>query len=91
MAAHSDCLRSWLRRNRLLPNPPSVHIPTTGSDALSKEQKAFNRLSKRIGKLETEIGDFRTAATALRQRVQQEYRPLQQQHNDLRADFVRML
>ncbi|OWP63886.1 hypothetical protein CDA63_06645 [Hymenobacter amundsenii] len=71
--------------------PALVHIPTTASDALSKEQKAFNRLSKRIGKLETEIGDFRTAATVLRQRVQQEYRPLQQQHNDLRAQFVRML
>ncbi|RIY08786.1 hypothetical protein D0T11_13710 [Hymenobacter rubripertinctus] len=58
---------------------------------LSKEQKAFNRLSKRIGKLETEIGDFRTAADKLRQRVQQEYRPLQQQHNDLRAEFARLL
>ena len=73
--------------------PALVHIPATGSgtDALSKEQKAFNRLSKRIGKLEGEVDDFRTAATSLRQRVQQEYRPLQQQHNDLRADFVRML
>ena len=73
--------------------PALVHIPTTGSgaDALSKEQKAFNRLSKRIGKLEGEVDDFRTAATGLRQRVQQEYRPLQQQHNDLRAEFVRML
>ncbi|MBT9391689.1 hypothetical protein KLP40_00825 [Hymenobacter sp. NST-14] len=73
--------------------PALVHIPTVGSgaDALSKEQKAFNRLSKRISKLEGEVGDFRTAATALRQRVQQEYRPLQQQHNDLRAAFVRML
>ncbi|WP_019949200.1 hypothetical protein [Hymenobacter aerophilus] len=73
--------------------PALVHIPTAGkgTDALSKEQKAFNRLTKRIGKLEAEVSEFRTAADALRQRVQNEYRPLQTQHHDQRAALVRTL
>lgn len=73
--------------------PALVHIPTAGkgTNSLSKEQKAFNRLTKRIGKLETEVSEFRTAADALRQRVQNEYRPLQSQHHDQRAALVRVL
>ncbi|SES94937.1 hypothetical protein [Hymenobacter actinosclerus] len=73
--------------------PALVHIPTVGkgTDSLSKEQKAFNRLTKRIGKLETEVTEFRAAADKLRQRVQNEYRPLQTQHHDQRAAMVRAL
>ena len=58
--------------------------------ALSKAQKEFNRLTKRIAKLEQDVHDFRDAATRLRQRVQDEYRPLQARHNEVRADLVRL-
>ncbi|NVO85321.1 hypothetical protein [Hymenobacter terrestris] len=73
--------------------PALVHIPNAGkgSDALSKEQKAFNRLTKQITKLETEVSEFRAAADKLRQRVQNEYRPLQTRHHDQRAAMVRAL
>ncbi|SDX91390.1 hypothetical protein [Hymenobacter psychrophilus] len=75
------------------PQPALVHIPvaSAGADSLSKEQKAFNRLTKRIGKLEGEVSEFRAAADQLRQRVQNEYRPLQTRHHDQRAALVRAL
>ena len=74
------------------PKPQLVHIAATAGDnsALSKAQKEFNRLSKRIVKLEQEVHDFGAAATALRQRVQKEYRPLQAKHNVERARLVRV-
>ncbi len=75
------------------PSPQLVHIQTPGTDnsAHSKAQKEFNRLTKRIAKLEKEVSSFRDAATKLRQRVQNEYRPLQAQHNAARASLVRVL
>jgi hypothetical protein len=75
------------------PAAPLVHIPAVAADnsALSKAQKEFNRLTKRIAKLEKTVSDFRAAATRLRQRVQDEYRPLQHQHNAGRAELVRLL
>ena len=56
-----------------------VHIqsPSANGAPLSKAQKEFNRLTKRIAKLEKDVQKFREAATRLRQRVQNEYRPLQ--------------
>ncbi|WP_051718945.1 hypothetical protein [Hymenobacter sp. IS2118] len=75
------------------PKPQLVHIksPGAGSDSLSKAQKEFNRLTKRIARLEKEVIDFREAAAAMRQRVQNEYRPLQARHNEARAALVRQL
>ncbi|TDN40454.1 J domain-containing protein [Hymenobacter sp. UV11] len=75
------------------PKPQLVHIAAAGTDnsALSKAQKEFNRLTKRIAKREQEVHEFREAATRLRQRVQTEYRPLQDKHNNVRADLVRVL
>lgn len=75
------------------PAPQLVHIKTSGPDnsLLSKAQKEFNRLTKRIAKLELDVAAFREGATRLRQRVQTEYRPLQAQHNDQRAALVRQL
>ncbi len=74
------------------PKPQLVHIQATSADnpLLSKAQKEFNRLTRRIAKLEKEVTDYRTAATALRQRVQAEYRPLQAQHNAERAKLVQV-
>ena len=72
--------------------PQLIHIAATAADnpALSKAQKEFNRLSKRIVKLEQEVHEFGAAATVLRQRVQKEYRPLQAKHNVERAKLVRV-
>ncbi len=74
------------------PKPQLVRIATAAADnsALSKAQKEFNRLTKRIEKLEKEVHDFGAAATVLRQRVQKEYRPLQAAHNAERAKLVRL-
>ena len=73
------------------PAPQLVHIPALSTDnpLLTKAQKEFNRLTKRIAKLEKDVSEFREAATRLRQRVQNEYRPLQARHNDERANLVR--
>jgi hypothetical protein len=75
------------------PAPQLVHIaaPSPDSASLSKEQKAFNRFTRRIARLEKDLAAFRAAATRLRQQVQTEYRPLQQAHNAQRAALVRVL
>lgn len=69
-----------------------VRIPTPGPDKtpLSKAQKEFNRLTKKIGELETELGSFRTAATGIQQRIQTEYVPLLRDYNEHRANLVRV-
>ena len=69
-----------------------VRIPTPGPDKtpLSKAQKEFNRLTKKIGELETELGSFRTAATTIQQRIQTEYVPLLRDYNEQRANLVRV-
>ena len=74
------------------PKPQLVHIPALSADnpQLSKAQKEFNRLTRRIAKLEKDEQEFGEAATRLRQRVQNEYRPLQARHNEERANLVRL-
>lgn len=69
-----------------------VRILTPGPDKtpLSKAQKEFNRLTKKIGELETELGSFRTAATGIQQRIQTEYVPLLRDYNEHRANLVRV-
>ena len=69
-----------------------VRIPTPGPDKtpLSKAQKEFNRLTKKIGDLEIELSDFRTAATNIQQRIQTEYVPLLRDYNKHRANLVRV-
>ncbi len=68
-----------------------VHIATPTAGVFSKAQKEFNRLTKRVGNLETELADFQQAAMDLRRRVQEEYRPLQAQHDAQRAEVVPVL
>ena len=73
--------------------PQLVHIKALGAgdSALSKAQREFNRLTKRIAQAEKDVEAYRAAATLMRQRVQNEYRPLQARHNAARADLVRQL
>ena len=80
------------KKKPLTPKPQLVHIPalSTENPLLSKAQKEFNRLTKRIVKLEKDVHEFREAAMRLRQRVQNEYRPQQARHNDERANLVRL-
>jgi hypothetical protein len=68
-----------------------IHIPTPVGKSFTKAQQLFNRLSKRVQKLEKELTAFRTAAEDVRRRVQAEYRPLQQQHDTVRAKLVTLL
>jgi hypothetical protein len=58
---------------------------------LSKAQKEFNRLTKKIGTLEKEIVELQKTAQSVQVRVQTELRPLLEAHDDLRADMVRLL
>lgn len=77
-----------------MPTKPTavVHISTSsGAGALSKAQKEFNRLSKRVEKLEKELANFRKAAEEVRRQVQHEYRPLQARHDAARAALVPLL
>lgn len=69
-----------------------VRIPTLGLDKtpLSKAQKEFNRLTKKIGELEIELSGFRTTATTIQQRIQTEYVPLLRDYNEHRANLVRV-
>ncbi|QKZ11365.1 hypothetical protein [Spirosoma sp. KUDC1026] len=67
-----------------------VRIPTPGKDKtpLSKAQKEFNRLTRKISDLEQQLVDFRQAATSLQQRVHKEYVPLLNELNKFRADLI---
>jgi len=82
-----------MAKKAVVPKPQLVHIkaPEAGGSALSKAQREFNRLTKRIAQTEKDVAAYRDTATAMRQRVQSEYRPLQARHNAARADLVRQL
>lgn len=69
-----------------------VRIATPAKDKapLSKAQKEFNRLTKKIGDLEVELEQFRTTTISVQQRVQTDYVPLLNEFNALRADLVRL-
>ncbi|WP_080237361.1 hypothetical protein [Spirosoma rigui] len=69
-----------------------VHIATASPEKtpLSKAQKEFNRLTQKISELDIELGNFRTAATAVQQRIRAEYSPLVRTYNQQRANLVRL-
>ncbi len=65
-----------------------INTPDKATQPLSKPQKEFNRLTKKIGELETDIAAFRRAATTIQQRVASEYEPLLLEYNLLRSKLV---
>lgn len=68
-----------------------VQIGTPKEKAiLSKSQKEFNRLIRKIEKVSAELTDLRNAAEKIQKRVQRDYRPLVEQYANCRADMVRM-
>lgn len=56
---------------------------------LSKPQKDFNRLIKKIEKLEREIVDYREGLTRLQQKIGTELMPARQTYFEQRAELVR--
>ncbi|GAB4032535.1 hypothetical protein [Spirosoma jeollabukense] len=70
------------------------HIVRIGADkektVLSKSQKEFNRLIRKIEKLGSDIHDLRDAAQYVQQRMRADYWPLIDQHNQFRVELVRL-
>jgi hypothetical protein len=58
---------------------------------LSKSQKEFNRLIKKIEKTEQELTDYRAAATRLQERVQRDLSPLRRQYGEQLAQLVKIM
>jgi hypothetical protein len=58
---------------------------------LSKSQKEFNRLIKKIEKTEQELVEYRNAATRLQERVQKDLSPLRRQYAEQIAQLVRTM
>ncbi|MBO0931799.1 cell envelope integrity protein TolA [Fibrella aquatilis] len=67
-----------------------VRIATNTAVPLSKQQKAFNRYTKRIAEQEKLIAELRAAIDKGRQRIQADLLPLRKQFDQLRADMVRL-
>lgn len=63
---------------------------TNAAAVLSKSQKDFNRLIKKIETLRSELQEMQAFMPKLQTRIAQELTPLQRQHNELRADMVRL-
>lgn len=68
-----------------------VQIGTPKEKAvLSKSQKEFNRLIRKIEKLTGDLHGLRESTRHIQQRVQKDYRPLVEQYAQFRADLVRL-
>ena len=72
------------------PQQQVVRIATDTAIPLSKQQKAFNRYTKRIADQEKLIAELRAALDKGRQRIQADLLPLHNQFDTLRADLVRL-
>ncbi|MGV3560095.1 hypothetical protein [Larkinella arboricola] len=75
--------------------PTTQHIIQIGSAKdkahLSKSQKEFNRLTRKIEALEKALTEYRAASTRIHQRVQTELLPLQTEYHRQRASLVHLL
>ncbi|GAB3911176.1 J domain-containing protein [Larkinella knui] len=63
---------------------------TKDKDTLSKSQKEFNRLTRKIETLEKDLVDYRDATTRIQQHIQTELLPLQTEYHQQRAALVRV-
>jgi hypothetical protein len=57
----------------------------------TKSQKEFNRLIKKIEKLEKEVVDFREGLVLIQQRVAKDFVPVRATYNEHQAEFVKSL
>lgn len=58
---------------------------------LTKSQKEFNRLTKKIAQMQANAKGFEEAVGKIQQRIAQDLAPLMQQYEARRADLVRLL
>ncbi len=58
---------------------------------LTKAQKEFNRLTKKIAEMQADANGFEQAVNKMQQRIAQDLAPLMRQHEERRADLVRLL
>ena len=72
------------------PQQQVVRIATETAIPLSKQQKAFNRYTKRIADQEKLIAELRAAIDKGRLRIQADLLPLHKQFDQMRADMVRL-
>lgn len=68
-----------------------IGISSTEKAVLSKAQKEFNRLTKKIETLEKETVKLRETGQKLQTRIQTELRPLVQKHQAMLVDLVKLL
>ena len=77
-----------------MPHQSQYHLVQIGTKkdktVLSKSQKEFNRLTRKIETLTAELIDLREASLHIQQRVQTDFRPLVEQYSQFRADLVRL-
>jgi hypothetical protein len=80
-------------KKQAAPAQTIVRIGTGVTDkaVLSKAQKEFNRLTKKIETLEKETANIRETGQKLQTRVQTELRPLVKKHEALLVDMVKLL
>ncbi len=64
--------------------------PGTDKTTLSKAQKEFNRLTKKIEQLNNDLDQYREVALTLQQRIQTDYAPLLKQYQEQRARLVKL-
>ncbi|GAB3931734.1 hypothetical protein [Larkinella terrae] len=60
------------------------------ADSLSKSQKEFNRLTRKIETLEKDLVTYRETATRIQQQIQKDLVPLQTEYDQQRANLVRV-
>ncbi len=72
------------------PQQQVVRIATDTTIPLSKQQKAFNRYTKRIADQEKLIAELRASLDKGRQRIQADLLPLRTQFDQMRAEMVRL-
>ena len=80
-------------KKQAAPAQTIVRIGTgvTEKTVLSKAQKEFNRLTKKIETLEKETAIIRETGQKLQNRVQTELRPLVQKHETLLVEMIKLL
>ena len=67
-----------------------LHIGTK-KEVLTKRQKEFNRLTKKIEQLDKQLIEFRNGMEQLQQRSMKEMKPLYDQMNSIQAETVRRM
>ncbi|MFC5412876.1 hypothetical protein ACFPMF_26365 [Larkinella bovis] len=71
-------------------SPPQLIRIGSDNYTLSKPQKEFNRLIRKIETLEKELADYRVVISRIQDRIRTELNPLQTEYHQQRAALVRL-